>query len=472
MKTLAIVVGNNEYYEGFKLANAENDAKAVAEVFAEFNYDVKLYLNLDKKMLIELLEFYSSNLKNYDASIFYFAGHGFEVDGHNFLASIESQIPPINKYAAKQDCILLEDLFSIYRENPSKLNIVILDACRKSFDRGNVLGFSPLFTPKGSLIAFSTSPNEGASDLGYENNSIYTGSFLSHLKSGRIGVEDLFKAVRKSVFALSDGKQTTWEHTSLIGDFYFFKEQPLDILSLPYHNNVIKDEHYYEDSDFYKKIEKVKIRNWYVQNPEITNLLAIPKSSLTEDQMFILGRNLLQSAHGSASNAVDFFTYLKRNLLEFQLGNQNHVLNGILFEMYYDSKGEFRFHKCKGDFREQIFQLSENLAFANSFRFIKDILLKQNYKLIFIPGDIKIDITVKATVRTRENFGREEEIQHIEAIVYDNIDITKEILGYYISPLNETGLKAVISKHLNSPLSIVNINSNVELKKIAYGISF
>ena len=116
MKTLAIIIGNNNYFSGNELTNAENDAKEVAKTFEEFNYDTKLFLNINRIQISEILQLYKDILKDYDASIFYFAGHGFEVDGENFLASIDSQIPPANRYSAKQDCILLNDLFNIYRE--------------------------------------------------------------------------------------------------------------------------------------------------------------------------------------------------------------------------------------------------------------------------------------------------------------------------------------------------------------------
>ena len=468
MKILAIIIGNNNYFSGYELTNAENDAKEIAKAFDEYNYDVKLYLNITKEQISEILVFYETQLKDYDVSIFYFAGHGFEVDGENFLASTESQIPPANIYSAKQDCIILNDLFSIYRKNPTKLNIIILDACRKSFDRGNTIGFSPIFTPKGSMIAFSTSPNESASDKGYEKNSIYTGTLLKHLQTERISVEDLFKAVRKTVYTLSDGRQTTWEHTSLIGDFYFYKKQNLDILSLPYEGGVLKDENYYEDNEFGNKISELKTYNWYRQNPALDYLLSIPKSNLTKDQMFIMGRNLLQCAIGGAKSTEFFFSNLNRELLKFQTDKENHLLNGILFEMYYDSKGEFRFNRCKGELKDNIFNLRENPVYEGSFKFMQDILIKQDYNLIYMPSDDVLNLAVKANQQVEENYFGREEIQKIEAISYNNIRIEKQISKYYIDGYNEFGLKKVISQFLNAPIEKVVINSNMELKNIRF----
>lgn len=470
MKTLAIVIGNNKYFAGYELTNAENDANEIAKVFKEFNYDVKLYLNIDRNKVVEILGEYKHMLKDYDASIFYFAGHGFEVEGENFLASIDSSIPPENKYIAKQTCIVLNDLFDIYKENPKKLNIIILDACRRAFDRGNTVGFTPIEAPKGSLIAFSTSPNQGASDGGYENHSIYTGSLLKHLLRSRIAVEDLFKSVRKTVFALSNGRQTTWEHTSLIGDFYFYKKQSLDILSLPYENFVLKDENYYEDSNFGLRILDLKTYNWYRQNPAVEYLISIPKNSLGKDQMFILGRNLLQCAAGGAQSAVKFFQYLNRSLLNYQLGGENHVLNGILFEMYYDSKGEFRFNNCKGAFKDEIFKLRENPAYKLSFDFINDILAKQDYELLFMPSFDLINIEIKCSQIEIDEGWAKKQVQYIESIIYNGKEIINEISKYYIEGYNECGLRSVISLYLNAPLNCVKINSNLDLKNIRFKV--
>ncbi|UMQ41657.1 caspase family protein [Chryseobacterium sp. Y16C] len=470
MKTLAIIIGNNNYFKGSELTNGENDAIQIAEIFRAYNYEVKLFLNIDQKKIVDILQEYSDLLKDFDASIFYFAGHGFEVDGENFLASIDSQIPPENKYMARQNCITLNDLFDIYRQNPTKLNIVILDACRRSFGRGTALGFSPIIAPKGSLIAFSTSPNEGALDVGYENNSIYTGSLIKHLSTERIAVEDLFKSVRKTVFALSGGKQTTWEHTSLIGDFYFYKSEKLNILSLPYNPNVLKDENYYEDSEFYVKIKELKSYNWYKQNPAIDYLLTIPVTQLDKNQMFVLGRNLLQCAIGGSNSAMNFFENLNRSLLGFQSQSENHMLNGILFEMYYDSKGEFRFNNFKGNYREEIFKLRDNPAFIRSFDFINDILIQQDYPILFMPDMQTTNIEIKCSQKTINDGFVDRTVQVIDSIIFNGNDITEEISKYYIDGYNENGLKTVISKYLNAPVESIRINSNFELSYIRFVI--
>lgn len=471
MKVLAIVIGNNNYHESSRLDNAENDANAIADALSRLGYHVLKKLNTTTQDILNIKDYYSKEIKNFDATIFYFAGHGFEVNGENFLTGIDCQIPPPNTYEAANYSIKLNELFDIYRDNPTKLNIVILDACRKSFDRGSDVGFSPIKAPKGNLIAFSTSPDSGSSDVGYEGHSIYTGSLLKYIGKERISVEELFKNVRKTVFAQTKGRQTTWEHTSLIDDFHFYKSPDFEILSLDYNDDVLKDVNYYENSEFGNLILDLKTSNWYKQNPAIEKISQLSSDQLSKNQKFIYGRNLLQCAIGGSSSAVNFFQNLKYNLLKYQDGNENHLLNGILFEMYFDSKAEFRFANTKSFYKDELFPLIENSAFKTSFIFISGLLEVQNYPKIFIPTSYPstINIEVVATEKMVEDkiFG-ENYYQKIEKIVYNNIDITKEIQPFHMYGKNENALKKELADFFCATVDQIKVNSTVELKKISF----
>lgn len=470
MKTLAIVIGNNNYHENSKLVNAENDANGIADALSKLGYHVVKKLNTTTDDMLELLDFYSKEIKNYDASIFYFAGHGFELDGENFLTGIECQIPPADQYNAGRNSIKLNEIFEIYRKNPTKLNIVILDACRRSFGRGDALGFSPIKAPKGNLIAFSTSPDSGSDDVAYGDHSIYTGSLLKYIGEERISVEELFKNVRKTVFAQTKGKQTTWEHTSLIDDFYFYKSPDFEIFSLDYNNDVLKDVNYYENSEFGKLILELKSNNYQSQNYAIDKILEISVKNLSKSQKFIFGRYILRCAIEGSFSAINFFQKIKIHLLNYQDGEENHLLNGILFEMYFDSKAEFRFGKTKGLFKDELLPLIENSAFKVSFDFISRLLEIQNFPYIFIPNSTtKINIEVLATEKMFDDpiFG-ETKYQMVDKILYNNSDITKELEAYHIYGKNEKGLRAELAKFFCATEDQIKINSTVELKKISF----
>lgn len=470
MKTLALVIGNNQYFPKHKLDNPINDATSIKQIFEKLGYDVIFKTDGNSQNIVDLLTEFEDRLKNYDASIFFFAGHGFEVEGENYLAFTECQIDNLSSYHCNQSCIKLTDLLNIYKKQSNKINIAIIDACRKSFERGGVLAMTPIQAPKGTLIAFSTSPNEGASDVGFDNNSIFTGALLKYIGRERLSVEELFKKVRKTVFNLSNGKQTTWEHTSLIGDFFFNTGQLVFSVTIPYTEEVVKDVNYSKNDDFGLLIQQIKSYNWNIQNPAIDKALRIQPNLLDKNQQFILGRNLLQ-ASGAAYEAVKFMNALPTSINRYTTNDgENNLLNGILFEIYFNPQAEFRKDKTKKHYFEEIISLRKNVTFKKSFEFIYNLLIGTEYPLIYLPQetDVYFDIDVIANNENIISYrGNEVEYQIISKINCNSVDILKEISNYDIYGKNELGLKQILSNFLSIPKELIQINSNIELKKIA-----
>lgn len=471
MKTLAITIGNNSYCEAAaKLDNAVNDARAMTDVFSRLGYDVIHKEECTINDCVELLNKFDHIIQDYDATIFYYAGHGFQLDGENFLASIECQVANPNKYHCSKTCITLTEVLDILKKNSNKVNIVVIDACRKSFERGGFSSFTPIQAPKGTLIAFSTSPNEGAKDTGFHGHSIYTGALLKYIGREWISVEELFKKVRKTVFNLSEGKQTTWEHTSLIGDFFFNTGQLVHSLDIPYDESVVKDSKFVPSDSFGNLITEIKSCNWDRQNPAIEKALRISPSKLDKNQLFVLGRNL-QQANGYAYNASNFYDNLSISLNSYFIEDENHLLNGILFEMYFDSNGEFRKGNFKNNNFEKIFELRKNVKFKKSFEFIQKVLEPYKAFLFYIPTDQNniIDVDVLATKEKKKDFlGKEEEYQMISKINVFSQDITKPLSKYGIYGQNALGLKNVLSNYLFAPIELVQVNSNIEINKLAF----
>lgn len=470
MKTLALIIGNNEYYEKFTLDNAISDAKSINTIFERLGYDIIYCENGNSAKIVELLTEFEDRIKEYDASIFYFAGHGFEVDGENYLAFTECQIDSPNTYHCKQTCIMISDLLSIYKKHTNKINIAIIDACRKSFERGGTIATSPIQAPKGTLIAFSTSPNDAASDVGFEGNSIYTGALLKYIGRERLSVEELFKKVRKTVFNLSSGKQTTWEHTSLIGDFYFNIGQLVHSINIPYSEDVVKDINYSDEDEFGNLIQEIKSADWNIQNPAIDKILKISPETLNKNQLFILGRNLLQ-ASGAAFSAQEFMKGLVDRLKPYrEETGENHLLNGILFEIYFNPQADFRKEKTKMYYFDEIISLRKNEDFNNSFDFIRNLLISTQYLLVYIPQaqDEIMDVDIVANNQKVSNdFNVESEYQLINKITCNGVDITKDISKYNVYGKNESGLKEILANYLSAPMSLVQINPTVDLKRVA-----
>ena len=194
----------------------------------------------------------------------------------------------------------------------------------------------------------------------------------------------------------------------------------------------------------------------------------IPVSDLNKNQQFILGRNLYQ-ANGYAWEVQSFFENLENNLSKYNKDGENHVLNGILFEIYFDSKGDFRNELKKHDF-DSVFSLRKNPMFAKSFDFIRDVLQPYKEQLFYIPtiDDEPIDIDISAEEKNNSTVFGEEIIQIIHKVNVENKDITKAFSRSCAYGINELGLKSCLSNFLTAPKDLIQIHSNVSLQKIAF----
>ena len=461
MNVIAVTVGNNDYCEkASKLDNAVFDAQSMNQAFLKLGYRCfhKQNINLESfQILLHDIDSLLDKTTESSSVIFYYAGHGLEFEGENYLVPIDCQMNGLHKFSVKSSCILLSDILNIMKKNSENANIVIIDACRKNLGRGNSLGFAPIHSPKGTLIAFSTSPNEGALDSGYGNNSIYTGALLNYIGRERLSVEELFKKVRKTVYHLSRERQTTWEHTSLIGDFIFNKGQMVYSLNIPYDEKVVKDSNFVSNDEFGNDINKLKSYNWYIQN-DILYKYKLNNRDLSKNQLFILGRNFLQCFNGGSNEAKDFFYNLEINLTSFFKTNSVHFLNGILFEMYFNSNAILRVNNFKNNDFSFIFHLINENRFSESFQFIKEILENYRDDLFFIPYDNKI-IDVDVFSISINNY------QIIESIKIDSRELINDFSIYEMNG-NINNLVEILSKKYFIPTQYLKINSNIELINI------
>jgi len=229
---LALVIGNAEYLDA-PLKNPVNDANAIAASFKSLNFEVLKYTNLTRSDLRRAIMEFGDRLKaQKSVGVFYYAGHGIQADGRNYLIPIDAKIE--REWMIEDECIradLVLRMMELY-ENP--MNIIVLDACRnnpysrafRSLSRGLT---QPEGAPSGSLIAFATSPGKTASD-GDGENGLYTQEFVKALKKPMLSVEEVFKEVRINVSAISNEEQIPWENSSLMGTFYFNdNDEPEDI---------------------------------------------------------------------------------------------------------------------------------------------------------------------------------------------------------------------------------------------------
>jgi len=214
---VALVIGNAAYAQE-PLRNPVNDARAMARSLRHLGFTVLLHENANKATMERAVLDYGRRLAAGGVGVFFYAGHGMQVRGRNYLVPTDAQIDEEAKtrVAAVDLDLLLEQI----AEARNRVNVVILDACRNNpFERkmrGRAQGLAPVDAARGTLIAYATSPGSVASDGG--RNGLYTEELLRALGQPGLKIEEVFKKVRVAVSERSNGAQTPWESSSLTGD--------------------------------------------------------------------------------------------------------------------------------------------------------------------------------------------------------------------------------------------------------------
>jgi uncharacterized caspase-like protein len=218
----ALVIGNSSYNTG-SLRNPVNDAEDMAATLKRLGFDVILKKDATQQDMEDAIRDLGDRLKKGGVGLFFYAGHGVQISGKNFLLPIGAKIERDTdvKYRAVDADMVLDEMGNA----DNTMNIVILDACRdnpfgKSFrtaSRGLAIISS---APRGTLVSYSTSPGNVAAD-GDGRNSTYAGSLMKHMLTPGLQIEDVFKNVRQDLGRQTQGKQLPWELSSLEGKFYF-----------------------------------------------------------------------------------------------------------------------------------------------------------------------------------------------------------------------------------------------------------
>jgi tetratricopeptide (TPR) repeat protein len=227
-KRYALVIGNAKYKSVAPLKNSANDASDIAAELERSNFEVIKVIDGDyNKMREAFTKFHeklSNGPKDQTIGLFYYAGHGLQNEGENYLVPIEANIKyddDIPRMCLPMHRVVLANM----ERSSTRMNIVIMDACRNNpfpssaRDIGGG-GLAEIKRAKGSFIAYATSPGATASD-GDGRNGLYTQELLKALKKPGRTIEQVFKEVRQNVLKLSEDKQNTWDSSNIIGEFYF-----------------------------------------------------------------------------------------------------------------------------------------------------------------------------------------------------------------------------------------------------------
>ena len=215
---LALLIGNSAYRES-PLRNPVNDVRAMAQRFKELGFTVIAHENATKRTMEAAIIEFGRRLAEGGVGAFYYAGHGLQVRGRNYLVPVDAEID--DEASTRVAAVDVELLLEQMAEAKNRVNMVILDACRNNpFERrmrGASRGLAAVDAARGTLVAYATAPGSVAAD-GDGKNGLYTEELLEALREPGLKIEEVFKRVRINVARRSKGAQTPWESSSLTGD--------------------------------------------------------------------------------------------------------------------------------------------------------------------------------------------------------------------------------------------------------------
>jgi hypothetical protein len=226
---VALVIGQSAYRAVTALPNPANDAKAMSQLLADAGFDVTSAADLSQNELRQKVGEFAARVaaKGPDTvALVFYAGHGLQIDGENFLVPVD--VDPKREADIPLQAVRLNDILNTLTSVPSKMRILLLDACRnnpfpdinKTSGRGLAIVDARTGAP-GTFMSFSTSPGAEAED-GSGADSPYTTALLAAAKEPGLSIEDIFKRVRVSVNKATEGRQTPWDSSSLTDNFSFF----------------------------------------------------------------------------------------------------------------------------------------------------------------------------------------------------------------------------------------------------------
>lgn len=222
---VALVIGNSNYQNAPQLANPDNDAQSMAQFLNSAGFEVISATDLGQNDMLRVVQDFSAKVSARGpntVAMVYYAGHGVQLAGENYLVPVDAKVA--NQTDLVNDSVRLVDVMSTLETIPSRMRIVILDACRNNpfpdvNDAGR--GLAIVDAPNGSIVGYSTAPGAEALD-GSGGHSPYTQAFLSVAREPNVPIEQLFKRVRLQVNQSTSGAQIPWESSSLTSDFTFF----------------------------------------------------------------------------------------------------------------------------------------------------------------------------------------------------------------------------------------------------------
>jgi formylglycine-generating enzyme required for sulfatase activity len=234
-RRMALLIGNSDYQHSRKLTNPVHDVDSMETVLRELGFDVLKVKNADKPTTFEALKAFTQRIETdpYAVALVFFAGHGLQVNGVNYLVPVEAN--PQRESDVEFECIPADRFMKRMSEGGVSTKILLLDACRnnplpRSWGRSGGSGLAYMAAPRGTFIGFATAPGEEALDGSGGRNSPYTTAILRHIREPGLDIDQVFTLVTKTTgnLTMQLGKQQVpFKLSSLPEAFYFtFQQTP------------------------------------------------------------------------------------------------------------------------------------------------------------------------------------------------------------------------------------------------------
>jgi formylglycine-generating enzyme required for sulfatase activity/uncharacterized caspase-like protein len=221
---IALVIGNSAYANA-RLANPVNDAQLISRALRQHGFQVIQKLDAGEREMGRAVKAFGESLEaaGRDAvGLFYYAGHGVQVGGINYLIPVDADIE--DEEDVPIEAVSADHILGIIEASGNRLNLMFLDACRNNpflrTSRNARHGLAMMNAPTGIFIGYATAPGDVAKD-GSGTNSPFTTAMAATMGQPGEPIESMFKRVRLSVIAATEGEQTPWSASSLTGDFSF-----------------------------------------------------------------------------------------------------------------------------------------------------------------------------------------------------------------------------------------------------------
>jgi len=219
-KRVALVIGNSNY-SASPLKNPKNDANDIAKALKRLDFEVILATNADKRKMVSSINKFSSALRTAEIGFFFYAGHGMQIHGSNYLIPVGVEVKTASD--VEFEAVHAGRILGKMEEAGNKLNIVVLDACRnnpfRSYFRSGDKGLAKMDAPVGTVIAYATGPGSVAAD-GRGRNGLYTKHLLQSIEKLGLSVQQMFNQTGLGVMQETNRKQVPWVSNTPIQPVY------------------------------------------------------------------------------------------------------------------------------------------------------------------------------------------------------------------------------------------------------------